>query len=724
MYGLKKMQHNDLLSLIKKKEKEQATFQAFIYFSAHNFAKVIELLTPFYNPLVKPDLEIINLLATSYVVVAKKSENEIAYSLWKILYKEAKNKLEERDKSLSPKMQHKTYNNHPKDAVIALTHMARFTDNPSLCNLFVAEGIKLAEKYPKSFIGNPPMPSQVYYPVEDKSYLASTLYTLCYNAATRYNNILSDNNERDESKHKSEIDAVTLHILQKKSFQESAAAVENALKYYKLALIYKPNDLMTLCFLTCLMATAQQDSAEALRFFLGFKAIFKENPLFYYAIYKLYSYIRDEIKAGYYYNKFTNYSKNHTPDKKLISILDQIKHPSNPNQISIDSAVMACNAKNYLEAKNILTALLQDEPGNYMALELTACTEHLLGNLARAIEICDNVLAINPKSALALRIKAVSLWDYGDLIPNAQVAQLCEQYFQYGYRKPSMLRMLMIFYENENDYGRMLKYAVEYSLLESSAEVYFIIAVAQIELFQYAEAIIALRKVRALDENYLSNEVSAGIIYCSFKLARSIEDYKKCSKKITSYLAHLGSSPRNENIDMIISELQKLDIVIHETVVNDTLVSKPQAVDLERSVPVEIKNSVNAAMKRIGRFSIKDEPIDNLSDKPTPTPKIKSDKLVSMNESGTIKGYIDPDAGLTDDDFAKFQTALETGRLLTSDSKNLSGIKKSKKSGWKIKIMGSGMRLKSAIVFFKPREGKLNKFDTIIEFGRLVRKHD
>ena len=726
-----KMQQRDLLLLIKKGEEEVVIQKALALYDAADFPGVIELLTPYYDPkCTTPNLQIIRLLAASYSEIPVTKENKIPYSLWKILYQASKNQLEELEKQrISPKLQFKTYNSHPKDAFMALISLVRFTDNLSHCGLFVTEGVKLAEKYPKSFIKYPPMPLEQYHPAEEKDYLATCLHNLCYEAARVYNDTLAEKKQSNERKQNIEMTAEALLMLREKSFKENAEWLQNAKKYYKMALSYKPNDLISICAITCLVATERQDCdcTEALKFLLSYEPNFKENPHFYYAVYKLYSLSKNE-KAGYFYNKYIIYSKSHTINKDIISVLNSIGHCSRPQETFINNAIQAVHAGNYLEAKEILVAVFMSEPDNYEALEISANVEKILGNLPEAMIIYNRLLGINPRSPPVLQNKASLLWNDGENLEQcAAAALICEEYYQYGYRNPSMLRKLVIFYESQGDHEKSLKYAAEYSLLKSSVEIYYYMAIAQIELLRYVEAIITLRKVRALDEDYMSNDVSADIIFCSFKLAeltQAKEDYKKCAKKISSYLSHLGFNPRDDRIVEIINKLKEQDIEVHESVSSDIPESKSENLDSERRVQVEVKNSVQAAMKRMTRNSFKDEDIDSYGDRPVPKLQIKSDKLFSINESGTIKGYIDPDANLTAEDLAKFQTALETGRLLKSDSKGLSGIKKSKKGGWKIKIMGSGMRLKSAIVFFKPREGKPDKFDTIIEFGKLVRKHN
>jgi tetratricopeptide (TPR) repeat protein len=254
-----------------------------------------------------------------------------------------------------------------------------------------------------------------------------------------------------------------------------------------------------------------------------------------------------------------------------------------------------------------------------------------------------------------------------------------------------------------------------------SASLYQKIGMAHYQLAQYELALEAFKKARKLDVNYNTDQIALGITFCSFQLAGTVEQHRKCAKKLACYFSSLGKKSPQPGALRLVEELNTLGFSVpmgHENLAHETPSEKPDEATSKSLVPPEIKEKIIAAMQN--PFFWADLPMDR-EQPSTEEYKLDPKEFVPINESGTLKGKISHKVALSVEERNKFQTALETGRLLPANSKGISGVKR-KGNDLYIKISRSGLRL-FAKKYFSYQDTESNQLVRMANFDRLKRKH-
>lgn len=633
------------------------------------YEEAIKYLMPHYNPQAENhNLEIVDMLAFAYTKLSNHEKE--TFSLLKIIYLEAKKNL--RANTLSSTLNARSV----KVIINKLNDMIIYASNKQLSNIFFQEALQHIENYPAFFCG------------ERKN---EEFFSLYHNIAVATRKFCA--RLKPDEKH-----------LRKPYLEES-------ISYFKQALTFQPNHLQGVLYIACTLVELDQVAQRGLEFLLEYNNKFEKNPHYHYALYRLYD-LKDNKKSSVkHYNIYQKFPKS-GQDKKLMDIFDGLL----PNMgIQIGRAVDKYNHNKNEEAKEIVTAILKENPGDLDAMELSGEIERKMNHYSEALTIAEEILKNHPTSLIALKIKASCLWEDATNKESKQKAvAICEELYKKGYQTNYVLRILVNGNALQNNYEKVIFYGLKYTSTRPSASLYHMLAMTYFGVGDYENALIYLKKIQTEYPDYETREIFEYTISTLFCMADSRKSLKKCAKKMASYLFHLGEDQPSPGMLEIINELKKQNIEIHNRLDNIEEKNEKKSEDNENElyyVPSEIKAKI---LEYISKKSFAmDEDLPEINERVDSDDrfyqkmcdelkKMKPEDLKRIGPSGKKMGYISPEATVIKERMQKYEGALATERLLTTKSLNLAGNKQSKKDKrkYKLKPIGIEARLCGQSCFF------------------------
>ncbi len=651
--------------------------KANLHLSQGQYQIVIDMLEPLVN--VTSDylsLGVVETLANAHM--GKDCTSDASRKLCTLTYTIAKRKLNLQNKLSVHNIV------YAECAIKTLVNLISVGKDAALTKPYIAKALEYIQDYPGVFLGD-----QTKDKIQYKLYLhAAMKYDDCVNQST--------------------------HFALKNEYMIAAE------ECYKKALCYKPHDISCILYLARLDVIKHQNRHAGLKFLLSYEEWFQGDQNYHYALFALYDDTNQKDLAIKHKKIFNDLWKSSDIDLRYILGGDILN--TKPLS-SFEDALAKYNNHQFKQAIDILEELLTVDPCHFDALELLVQCEIYSNRLIEGLQVCERLLIINPESSLALTMKAHCLMMRQTYEDAQEAIILCERAYKNGCRKKDLLDMLMSYYQE--DYRKVLSYALEFSIVAPSAPLYYNMGVAYFHLGEYSNAIKVFGEARRLNSDFKNQEISYFIIVALFEQANSPEKYRECAGKLGSYLARLGVTVLDKTVVALLSEFEKLEIYVpnstekleeFEKRMNE---SKSEYHHFDCIIPDEVKRKIIELTQRSS--FMRDAPIDE----PVIKKSIETneEKLISIGGRESLKGYIDPYLNLTAEERAKFQQALESGRLLAPGSKNTSGVKISRKDPglYKIKIMGSPFRLwgKVTPLKFSMDEKKCD----VVKFSVLDRNH-
>lgn len=635
---------------IYKKEEEKTRYKnALLYFAQKQYTNVRQLLNLFHTEEYKTEnVEILKLLSSAYMQdpsCTTSDKTTFAFPVLEKLYTH--------------------YINLPqpdyKNAVLSLSSMI------ACCTEYKTEAVK---KYSQTALTILKDHKEAFITYDSKGKsndngLRSIYYSIYYR--TGFNLALSANRVSVERRQ----------------------IYDEAYHYFELALKEQPHHVLALLEWARVLITDQSIHVGLKKLF-SYEAEFGKNKSYNESLIKIYQILKDDVKAAYYQKKSALITEQ-DQYSNIFDDLDGVEFPTDNSPLECIRAATWQHMHGHTDiAKKIILEVLTEHPGNIKALELLIIL-NTDEDKEQTLEVCEHLLKLNNNHMVALTKKA---YLYTKDPENYQTAyDLYRKAFKLGNRHATTMHNLVFLSGKLNKPEEILEYCLANIEIKESPYHYFLLARAYFLTDDILSEIKTLHKIKILDQNYENRRVSFHMIEALFEIAQTIEDYKKCAKKLNSYFTRYPEEKENPGFKLMLETFKKYHIEISQIPSTEEKSISSVSSDV---IPADIKIIIFNLLKKMH------ESTDLIADEKNEYNPIENDThLYPLGDKKfRLFGFIASNARVNSvQEREAFEGVLASGQLKSKTSKGISCVKKLTTGRYSIKIRGYDRRMLTNGIF-------------------------